>query len=139
MPTDPSNSDFDPNDGDGTEFEIVGETDEQRRRTLLESNIGAEDEKGDVKTKGSWGLNDFEDDFDWDYWGSKEDDDGETERKHKVVREDDVIEISSDEEGDGKDGSCDLPVASGSTFTTGKGTVKRQSKVQDEIKGEFSL
>lgn len=88
------------------EVEIVGETDKDRRDTLL-----AAKQVDDLEVLDSATLwKDFEGEFDF---GVK------PEGSKPTVLVDDVIDISSDEEGGRK--PCDLPVASGSTYTSGGG------------------
>ncbi len=90
-------------DRSDSEVEIVSETDGERREALISS------EKDDLRNlKSSW--EEFKDDFIFTGDGK-----------------DNVIEISSDEE-DVKEEVCDIPIPSGSTFTSGMNDREKRSK-----------
>ncbi|KAK0193763.1 WLM domain-containing protein [Armillaria mellea] len=90
-------------DRSDSEVEIVSETDGERREALISS------EKDDLRNlKSSW--EEFKDDFIFTGDGK-----------------DNVIEISSDEE-EVKEELCDIPVPSGSTFTSGMNDGEKRSK-----------
>ncbi|KAK0223196.1 WLM domain-containing protein [Armillaria fumosa] len=96
-------------DRSDSEVEIVSETDGERREALISS------EKDDLRNlKSSW--EEFKDDFIFTGDGK-----------------DNVIEISSDEE-DVKEELCDIPVPSGSTFTSGMNDGETRSKYKGKEK-----
>ncbi|SJL09620.1 uncharacterized protein ARMOST_13000 [Armillaria ostoyae] len=96
-------------DRSDSEVEIVSETDGERREALISS------EKDDLRNlKSSW--EEFKDDFIFTGDGK-----------------DNVIEISSDEE-DVKGELCDIPVPSGSTFTSGMNDGEQRSKYKGKGK-----
>ncbi|KAK0450166.1 WLM domain-containing protein [Armillaria borealis] len=96
-------------DRSDSEVEIVSETDGERREALISS------EKDVLRNlKSSW--EEFKDDFIFTGDGK-----------------DNVIEISSDEE-DVKGELCDIPVPSGSTFTSGMNDGEKRSKYKGKEK-----
>ncbi|KAF8159577.1 WLM domain-containing protein [Crassisporium funariophilum] len=100
----PADSPTEDESSDG-EIEFVPETDMERREALLasEPDINVQEKLG---SGNSW--EDFEQDFNFN---NRNEDSGS---KSAI---DDIIELSSDEDDDAQ--ACDVPVASGSTFTSG--------------------
>ncbi|TFK40323.1 WLM domain-containing protein [Crucibulum laeve] len=88
----------DGSDIDDSDVEFVGETDAERRETLLAAE--KEDGVGELKPGSKISWDDFEDDFNFTGAGKELD----------------------------EDSGCDVPVASGSTFTTGSGSSSRTAK-----------
>ena len=96
------------------EVEVVGETDKDRRDTLL----GAK-QVDDVEVLDSVTLwKNFEGEF---HFGVKP----------EGLKPTDVIDISRDEEGGRK--PCDLPVASGSTYTSGGGKRLKKETTKSRV------
>ena len=102
------------------EFELVIETDAERREALLASDLDA-DSNNKLEHSGSWKA--LEQEFNF---GNHD------QATSSNVPIDDIIIVSSDD-----DDCCDTPVASGSTFTHGrskaaKGKAKSQSDDTNE-------
>ena len=107
------------------EFELVKETDAERREALLTS-----DQDGDSSNKlgpsSSWKA--LEQEFDFN---------NRDQASSSNVPIDDIIDLSSDDDDD----DCSIPVSSGSTFTYGHGSAakgKGKSNSSDDIKENTS-
>jgi len=109
------------------EFELVGETDADRREALFASDQDA-DASNKLGPSSSWKALEQEFDFNNHDQGTS---------SSSKVSVDDIIGVSSDDDDDG----CSFPVASGSTFTHGHNSVaegKGKTDSSDDIKDNTS-
>lgn len=107
------------------ESELVGETDAERREALLASDQ-------DVDLSNKLGPNSF-----WKALKQEFDFNNHNQSASSKLPIDDIISISSDDDDD----KCNIPVASGSTFTHGRSSVakgKGKSNSSDDIKENTS-
>ncbi|KDR76338.1 hypothetical protein GALMADRAFT_476977 [Galerina marginata CBS 339.88] len=99
-----------PSDGEDSddEAEFVSETDAERRQALLDAEQGDEPNQ---KIGSGFSWTQYQNDFNFD---------GRNQPSGSTQPMTDVIDISDDDDGTG---ACDVPVASGSTFTTGSSSL----------------
>ncbi|KAF9524858.1 WLM domain-containing protein [Crepidotus variabilis] len=104
--------DLEYSEGDESDYEIVPETNAERRQTLLESQ---QDDKDLIKleSKDSWEQFKYE----FNFQGPKLEVGGSIKLWKVEDDSDDVLEIFDSDEESGR--TCDVPTASGSTFTSG--------------------
>lgn len=124
-------------DDDDDEVEFVSETDAERRQALLESEVKDGDRQEKLgSSKGSWKT--FMEDFNFGGSGDSSSRKASGSKGKTSMPLDEIVEVRSDGDED-VDTACDVPVASGSTFTTGGWNAGTSSKSASKGKGKATV
>ena len=124
-------------DDDDDEVEFVSETDAERRQALLESEVKDGDRQAKLgSSKDSWKT--FMEDFNFGGGGDSSSRKASGSKGKTSIPLNEIIDIPSDGEED-VDTACDVPVASGSTFTTGSWNAGTSSNSVSKGKGKATV
>lgn len=132
QPSKPSQSLEENSSDEDDEVEFIGETDAERREALLASEKADDLKSNKLTSSTSW--KDFEDDFNF-FGVPRKESEGRTSRPGENANSGLDTGLSIPYDDIDEEGDCDVPVASGSTFTTA-GSSKKAKERNDTSKGE---